>query len=145
MTAPSTRFREKIGPQMADIRFFQDFHARVLAEFPMELSVSHVDGKDFLGAVLQKAIRETSGGSPHVHKNPVFHFHLKIFQRRIEFDAAATDKRKGNIFYGDNRGRWKSVPGLFGLYPVHRNETGHDQGPGLFATFGQPVFHQKTV
>ncbi len=52
------------------LRLFHDYHARVLAQFPMQDSFANVDGIDAPGAMLQQTVGETAGRSAHIGANP---------------------------------------------------------------------------
>src|SRR3954471_149117 len=60
------RGRKLSGGERASVRFFQDEHARVLTQLPRKLAVTHIDGIDFCGAMLQQAIGESARGRAEV-------------------------------------------------------------------------------
>ena len=63
--------------------------SRVLPEFPRELGEVHVDGVDARGAMLQKAIREATGGAANIEADEAGGIYCKIFESAFELQAAA--------------------------------------------------------
>jgi len=49
-------------PKMADIGFFQDNDPWVLPEFPVKLTIPHINGQDFLRSLLEQTVRKTPCG-----------------------------------------------------------------------------------
>jgi hypothetical protein len=50
-----------IAREESRIDFFKNNHARIVAEFPVQLTVTDVDRVNFFGAALQNAIGKTAG------------------------------------------------------------------------------------
>ena len=73
------------------VGFFHDDDAAVLAEFPGELALADIHGKNFGRAVLQQAVGEAAGGRAEVERDQAGHVQLKMLQRVFEFVAAAAD------------------------------------------------------
>ena len=62
-------FADLIEGQMARVDAFVHHHARIVAQFPVELSVPDVDGMHADRSVLQQAIGEAAGGRADIQAN----------------------------------------------------------------------------
>ena len=78
--------------KMARVGFFHDDDALVLPQFPGELALADIHGKNFCRAVLQQAIGEAAGGRAEIKRDQAGDIELKMVQRVFEFVAAAADE-----------------------------------------------------
>ena len=76
---------------MTRVRLFQSDDARIVTNFPGQLSVTDIHGEDLPGALLKQAVRETSGRSPNVKACPPFTKDPEVRDCALEFCSAATN------------------------------------------------------
>jgi hypothetical protein len=62
------------------------------------LTPTHIDGKNPRRSALQKAIRESSGRSPHIEANPPRRIDSKALQGRLQLETSPSDE---SLFFGE--------------------------------------------
>jgi hypothetical protein len=133
-----------LGCEVAGIDAFHDDDAGVLAQFPGELAAADVDGVDELGAVLEEAIREASGGGADIHGDGVGDVDLEGLEGVFEFGSAAADVAGWG-------GDFELVVGLdfaagfIGDLAIEADGAGEDEALGLFAAGGEALLDEADV
>ena len=77
--------------QIARVHAFVHDHARIVAQFPVELAGADVDGVHARGAALQQAIGEAAGRGADVEADFARHVDAEMIERRFQLQAAAAD------------------------------------------------------
>ena len=90
-TARSTGSPRSVEFNIAGVDPFVHDHARIVAQPPVELAGSHVDGMDARGAGLQQAIGEAAGGGAEIRHDQAGDIDAEMSQRGFQLDAAAAD------------------------------------------------------
>ena len=143
-SAGANGWRKSGGGQMARVGFFHHHDARVLAQFPGELALADVHGKNLGRAVLEQAIGEPAGGGAEVERDQAGHVQLKMSQRVFELVAAAAD-----VFFAGVEGegvvRLDGVAGFAGGLGVDADLAGEDGAFGAFAAFAEAAFDQCLI
>jgi hypothetical protein len=136
--------RDVVGAEIACVSFDLDY-ARVLLEFPSKLIGVDVDGEDFCGAGLEKAVGEASGAGADVDASEACGIQREIFQGTFEFEAAAAGEFE--VAAGDLEARnlWDGVAGFVGGLAVDANFASEDQGTGFGKRFCQTAFDEECV
>src|SRR5581483_10917660 len=83
--------RELKGVKVAGVLAFDDDDARILAQLPRQLIVTHINGPHTRRAVLQQTIGEAAGRSADIDADAVARIDMKLAERRFKLQAAATD------------------------------------------------------
>ena len=129
---------------MARIGFFHDHHAFILAQFPRELALADIHGKNFCRAALQQTIRKAAGGGAEVERGEAGDIQLKMNEGVFEFVAAAADvffRRDQNNFVRGPDG----VAGLAGGMAVDADLAGEDGAFGAFAAVAEAAFNERLI
>ena len=94
--------RDLFRGEIARVDALADHHARIVAQFPIELAVADVDGPHARGAALQQTIGEAAGGASDVQTNLAADIDTEMIQRGSQLDTAAADIRKarGDAYAG---------------------------------------------
>ena len=90
-TARSNLSRIIRGLKIARVHAFPHHHARIVAQFPIELAVADVDGPDARRAALQQAIRESAGGRADIEADQPVDIDREMIQRGGQLESAAAD------------------------------------------------------
>lgn len=85
------RFGDVFRCKVSDIRPFNDDDARILAQFPRELPVAHVDRIHTRSAVLKQAIGEAAGRGARVDRDHAVDIDLELVESRFELKSASAD------------------------------------------------------
>ncbi len=132
------------GGEVAGVGFFHDHDPAVLAEFPGELALADVHGKNLGRAVLEQAIGETAGGSAEVDGGESGHVQLEMAEGVFQLVAAAAD-----VFFGGRQCqrviRLDGIAGFVGALGVDADLSGEDGAFGAFTAFAKAAFHQCLV
>lgn len=132
------------GIEVARVDALHDLHAGILAKFPGELAASDIDARDVVGAVLEEAVGEASGGGPDVEGAGTGDVELPGDQGVFEFPASAADVAIA-------RGHFEAVlaadgaTGFVGHVTVDPDLAGEDGALGLFPTGTEGEFHQTHI
>ena len=54
---------------MADVKIFTGNHLWMVAQLPIELGCTHIEGVNFVRAALQQAVGKSSGGRSNIEAN----------------------------------------------------------------------------
>lgn len=84
--------RELLGAQLAGVDLLEVRHARVAAEFAVELRAADVDADHVRRAGLKRAVGEAAGGRADVEHVCAGEREAEVFERAGEFFAAAADE-----------------------------------------------------
>ena len=96
---------------MARIDVFENHHARVVAQPPVELSVPDVEGDDLPRAALQQHVGEAASRRADVERVPAGDVDAERLERVGQLQAAAADirmirRRQGDLgILGDGEAR----------------------------------------
>ena len=130
--------------QKAGVGFLHDDDARVLAEFPSELTLADVHGEDFGGAMLEETISETASGSAEVDGGQAGDIDLKVAEGVFEFEAAATDEfvlaDEGKLVVG-----FDGVAGFTGELAIDVDLAGEDGALGFLAAVTEAALDEGLV
>jgi len=121
-----------------------DDYARVIAETPVELVGTDVDGVNAGGSGLEKAIGESTGGGAEIGSDEVCDGDMKVLEGGFEFQAASPDKTKFRSQF-DARVFGDELSGLGCLLAIYENFTGHDLSLCFFAGFGKTTVHHRAI
>ena len=119
--------------------------ARVVAQFPGELAVAHIDGVDLPGPLLQQAVRETSRRGAHVEGRKPVDPDAKGVQGPLELHAAAA--HVGVILAPDPDSRTLGNEGsrlVDGLL-VDKHRARQDKGPRPLPGRNKAPVHEQHV
>ena len=111
---------------IADICFFHAYNSWIIPEFPVQLSISHINGIDFDRSVLKHTICETAGGCAYIHAHLILQRHAKIFHGFFQFQSASADIRKSLSSYLQLDSLSKHGASLVFLLTVDIYFPGHD-------------------
>ena len=119
-------------------------HARVGAQFPIELAGADIDRMDAHGSGLEQNVGESAGGGADIEAGPAGDIDGEVAERAGQLEAAAAHVGRARedldaTVIGDG------LAGLGGFLPVDEHLAGHDQGLGFLAGFGEPAFHNEPV
>ena len=78
----------------ARVDAFVQHHARVGAQFPIELAGADIDGVNARGAGLQQGVGEAAGGGADIEADLAGDVDGEVAQRAGQFEAAAADVRR---------------------------------------------------
>ena len=131
-TARSNLLGKIAGLKIARVHAFADDHARIVAQFPVELAVADVDRLDSRRAALQQAIGESAGGRAHVQADAPAHVDLEMIQRRGQLEPAAARRRAcaRRLRRGSRSGT--AWPGLSRLLAVDQQPARPGSAPAPF-------------
>ena len=76
---------------MANIGFLQDDNARVIAQFPIELAIAHVDGENARRAMGEQTVGETAGRCADIEGRFTCDRDRELLQRFLKLETAAAD------------------------------------------------------
>ena len=130
--------------EKARVGFFHHDHAFITSQFPRELALADIHGKNFFRAALQQTIRKTAGGRAEINRREAGDVELKMFQRVFELVTAATHKFLWHI-HGKVVSRFGVVTGLARGMAVHTDFPSEDEPLGLLATVAQAAFHEGLI
>jgi hypothetical protein len=85
--------------EITGIQTLQNNHAIILAQFPVKLSVTDINGKDLRSSAAEQNIGKTSGGRTDVQSNCTGHINIKARKGMVQLYAATGDP--GMIFAAD--------------------------------------------
>lgn len=88
--------------QVACVGPFQHGYTGIVANFPIQLAIAHVNGIHVPGAVLQKHVREPAGSRANIHGYRISHIRAKHAQRFIQLERP----------HGPQRGAHGRVPSV---------------------------------
>lgn len=128
--AESSRF------QVPDVGAFQADHPRIDAEFPGQLAVTDIDGKNLCRAMLQQAVGETAGRGADIKGCPADHLDGKDLQGMSQLDTAA--RHVGEILpaQADHRASFDSGPRFIDRMFADHNLPRQNQGAGALTGAG---------
>ena len=130
---------------VADIGPFHVDDAVISPQFPGQLAIADVDGKDLGRAALEGAVREAACRGANIHHGLTRQVDGKRFHGLFQFQAAPADigngiALNGNI-YVDGQLRARLIDALV----VDEDQAGHDGRLGLFPAFRQAAADEKHV
>lgn len=136
---------EGVCGEGAGVDFFEVGHARVGAQFGVELPVADVNAVDVGGAVLEEAVGEAAGGGADVEGVKAGGVDVKVGEGVGEFFSAAADVARG--CFDVQRGVWWEGGGGFGDEGVGAGPdfSGHDEGFGEGACGGFALEDEELV
>jgi hypothetical protein len=137
-------FGKVAGLQIAGVDAFVNDHARIVAQLPIQLAVTDIDGVHAGGSALQQAIGEAAGGGSHVQADATAHVDREMIQRAGQLEPAAADvgQRLGDL---DSAIFGEGVTGLVGPLAIDSNAAGEDQSSRLLARIGEAPLHQDLI
>jgi hypothetical protein len=115
---------------MAGVLFFHHDNPKVLAQFPVQLPLSHIDGVHLNRAALQQAVSETASGRTEVSTNPTGYIDVKAFKGGFQLVATARYITRP-LVYRKIRIIGKRIRGLCHNLPVGAYLASHYQPLGL--------------
>ena len=85
---------------ITDVCLFHAYDSRIIPEFPVQLSVSHINGINFDCSVLKHTVCETAGGCAYIHTYFIIQRYAEIFHGFLKFQSASADigKRFSSYF-----------------------------------------------
>ena len=111
----------------------------IVADFPVQLSIANINGENFAGSLLQKAIGKTAGGCTGIAANIALRFYTEKGQRLLKLQTAtahigtelSTNFNLGILLH--------SGTGL--IYPLscHKHKALHNNCLSLGAALSQPT------
>jgi len=119
-------------------------HARVGAQFPIDLAGADIDGMDPRGSGLEQNVGESAGGGADIEADPAGDIDGEVGERASQFEAAAADVGRARedldaAVVGDG------LAGLGGFLAVEEHLAGHDEGLGFFAGFSEAACQDEPV
>src|SRR5439155_9238165 len=120
-------------------------HARIVAEFRVELTVSDVDGVDLRGTELEEAVGEAAGRSSDVETDETARVQVERLEPRRELDAAAGDAGVRGPLDRDLRGLVDRRPGLVRAAAGHRDGAGEDHALRFLARRSETARDEQPV
>ena len=129
---------------MAGIGLLHHDHPRVAAQFPRELALADINGKDARRTGLEQAVREPAGAGAEVGGSQAGNFEAEVAESVFEFETAAADVfiRGGQR---ENVARARCVAGFSGRLTVDGDLSRHDGALRLFATLAQAAVHEFLI
>ncbi len=118
--------------------------ARVRAQLPIELTGAAIDGMHAGRSGLQEDVGEAAGGRADIEADFAGDVERKVVQRARELESAAAHVgRAGEHVHGAIVR--DQVAGFGRLLPVDAHLSGHDEGLGFLAGFGETAVDHQTV
>lgn len=68
------------------VESLQHHHSRILPDFPGKLPIGNINGIDYSGIMLKKAIGEAAGGSPDIDTNLVSDIEMEVREALSQFE-----------------------------------------------------------
>lgn len=130
---------------MADVRAFNQHHARILTQTPIELTITDINGVDQPGASLQQAIGESSRGTADIQRDTSLNIHSEMIESRAQFVATAADIPGWGLLHleigidGDRLGRFVDHTS------IDTDETGQNHSSGLVSTGDKSTGDKRAI
>src|SRR4029077_5307028 len=83
------KVRDVLAREKSCVQFFHHHHARLVANFPGQLTVTDIHRVNFRRAALQKAIGETAGRCANVERDLAANIDLEKVQRAFQFERTS--------------------------------------------------------
>jgi hypothetical protein len=130
---------------VTDIGPFHHDHARIIAQYPCQLTVSDVDGIDTLGPALQEHIGEATGRGADVHRGYALDVYIEGIKSTFQLQSASADVWQRLGHQGDHHVGMHRRPGLGHDDAVHADPTTQDDGLSPSPTFSQFALHDQSI
>ena len=130
--------------EVARVHLLLDDHARIVAQFPIELAGADIDGVDARRAALQQAIGEAAGGGADVEADLARDIDREMIERGFQLESAAADVARLREQF-DLARRVDVRAGLVGLLPVDQHLAGQDQRLRFLARFGEAALDHEQI
>ena len=143
--ASASALADLFESQITRIDAFVHHHARIVAQFPIELARAHVHGVHARRAVLQQAVGEAAGGGADVQAQPARHIDAEMIQRRLQLQPAAAHIASALPATSMRLAASTRVARLDGFLSVDQHLAGHDESLRFLAGFGQAALDQQTI
>src|SRR5439155_6052434 len=129
----------------ASVDALDDFHARVVAQFPIQLAVADVEGDDAGRAALKQDVGKPAGRGADVERAFAERIDVEDVERARELDAAAADIWMVRDLERDGRVGGDAGARLRDHLAVDANLTGHDERLRALAGGSEPAFDERDV
>ena len=139
-----SRFADILRPQISRVSLHRH-HARVPPQLPIELINGHVHREYLARAILQQAIRKSSGRASHVHANSVSRTHAEILERAFQLQPAAAGVTQRLAGHLDERIRRHLRASFINLRAIHADLPGENQSLRALARRRKPLRDEKHV
>ena len=106
------RLLDLLRRHITDVRLFHADDPRVIAQLPVEQSVSDIHRIDLYRAILQHTVGKASGRSSDIHAHPALQSQVKMTHRLFQLESAAADIFQLAALYRDLRLHVDHRPGL---------------------------------
>src|SRR5262249_14468782 len=136
--------RNMLARKKSRIHFFDYRYARIVSEFPRQLTMADIDRKNFRGATLQQTIRESAGRSANVERDFAAGNDSKVIERAAKFQRATTCELL-RLRHGNWRVDLDQLRGLRKNVVPHPYFASHDRALRALAAFKKPALDQHLI
>ena len=139
------RLAQVFQSNIADVRPLHDDDARVVANFPRQLAVAHVDGEDLARPLLEQAVGKPARGRAGVAANVARWVNTEIFERLLKLEASPADIRAGAAAHFNVCGYVNLHAGLIRFLAVYIDLARHNRGLRLCAGLCKAETYQQHI
>ena len=140
-----SRLTDILRCHIPDICPLHTDHPGIISQFPVQLTVSHINGIHLYRAILQHTVGKTAGRSTHIHADLSFQTQSEMTHGLFKFQSAPADVFQ-SISPDFNIYRIHKCGSCFIFFlPVYIDDAGHDHGLGLFPGSRQSPVYQQYV
>ena len=139
------RLAQILRCNIADVRPLHDDDARVVADFPRQLAIAHVDGKDLACPLLEQAVGKPARGRAGVAANVASGGYTKVAEGFFKLQSAPADIRARAAAHLNVCGYVNLHAGLIRFLAVYIDLARHNRSLRLCAGLGKAETYQQHI